>query len=47
VPDLLVEVVSPPHPERDRLVKRSLYERNVVPEYWIVDPAAASIEILR
>jgi Uma2 family endonuclease len=47
VPDLLVEIVSPGHAERDRSVKRRLYERNSVPEYWIVDLEERSIEVLR
>lgn len=47
VPDLLVEIVSPSHPERDRLVKRELYARNAVPVFWIVDPDEQSIELLR
>ncbi|MBI4566033.1 MAG: Uma2 family endonuclease [Planctomycetes bacterium] len=46
VPDLLIEVVSPTGVERDRLVKRDLYARNGVPEYWIVDPTEESVELL-
>ena len=47
VPDLLVEVVSRSHPERDLFVKRDLYARNGVPEYWIVRPDESSVEVLR
>ena len=47
VPDLMIEVVSPGHPERDRLVKRDLYEENGVPEFWLVDPPAGGIEVFR
>lgn len=37
-PDLLVEVLSKSTGARDRGLKRSLYARFKVPEYWIVDP---------
>lgn len=46
-PDLVVEVLSPGDPERDRIVKRDLYERSGVPEFWVADPATRSVEVFR
>jgi len=37
-PDLLVEILSPSSADQNRRLKRSLYERRGVREYWIVDP---------
>jgi len=45
-PDLLVELVSPSSARRDRYVKKELYARFGVKEYWIGDPANSSMEIL-
>ena len=42
VPTWLVEVLSDPH--RDRQLKRQQYERFGVPEYWIIDPDADTVE---
>lgn len=47
VPDLLVEVLSPAHPERDLIVKRRLYAQNGVSEYWIIDPKDRSVQIFK
>lgn len=45
-PDLVVEVLSPSTARNDLNPKRRMYESSGVLEYWIVDPATASIEIL-
>lgn len=44
-PDLVVEVLSPSTATRDRGIKLERYRLYGVPEYWIVDPDAESIEV--
>jgi len=46
-PDLAVEIISPSSQQRDTVKKPALYARFGVREYWLVDPAAKSIEVLR
>jgi len=46
-PALVVEVVSPSTRTRDREVKRRLYERTGVREYWLVDPELNAITVHR
>lgn len=46
-PDLCVEILSAGSARRDLTTKRELYARAGVPEYWIVDPETASVEVLR
>ena len=45
-PNLLIEVLSPSNPEHDLVTKRDLYARGGVPEYWLVTPRTAAIEVL-
>lgn len=45
-PDLIVEIVSPGSRERDRLIKKGLYARYGVSEYWLVDLEKRTIEVL-
>jgi Uma2 family endonuclease len=44
-PDVCVEVLSPSTAATDRGKKMQMFARYRVPHYWIVDPAAESIEI--
>lgn len=44
VPVLAVEILSPTTANRDRGVKRRIYQRAGVAEYWIVDPDARLVE---
>ncbi|MYC22918.1 MAG: Uma2 family endonuclease [Caldilineaceae bacterium SB0662_bin_25] len=44
--DLVMEVVSPDDPVRDKVTKRREYAQSGIPEYWIVDPTDASITVL-
>jgi len=37
-PDLLIEILSPSTAGNDRELKRKVYEKSGVTEYWIVDP---------
>jgi Uma2 family endonuclease len=44
-PDLAIEVISPFSAERDRKIKKWLYERAGVKEYWIVDYIEKTVEV--
>ena len=44
-PDLVIEVLSPGTERRDRREKYALYEQHGVREYWMVNPAAAYVEV--
>ncbi len=45
-PDLIVEVLSPGTAHWDKTVKRDLYARYGVREYWLVSPEAGTLEVL-
>jgi Uma2 family endonuclease len=45
-PDLVVEIVSPSSRRYDRVLKPRWYAGIGVPEYWIVDPEARTVERL-
>jgi Uma2 family endonuclease len=45
-PDLVVEVLSRNTEARDRGRKMTMFARFGVPEYWMVDPAGNTLEVL-
>ncbi len=46
-PDLIVEILSPGTRKKDLAIKRKIYARFGVQEYWIVDPEANRLEVLK
>ena len=47
VPELVVEIGSKGTRRRDETIKRRLYERAGVSEYWFVDPEAEVVRVYR
>lgn len=45
-PDLVVEIISPSTEYRDTVVKKAIYQKNNVAEYWMVNPYMRSITVL-
>lgn len=46
-PDLVVEIASKSTRKRDDTIKRRLYERSGVKEYWVVDPELDRVRVYR
>ena len=46
-PALVIEILSPSTRKRDQEIKRLLYERTGVREYWLVDPELANVTVHR
>jgi Uma2 family endonuclease len=46
-PDLVIEIGSPSTRGRDETIKRRLYERSGVSEYWVVDPELDVVRVYR
>jgi Uma2 family endonuclease len=46
-PDLVVEIISPSTAARDHVIKRVLYDRHGVREYWLVHPIDRVVTIYR
>ncbi len=43
-PTLVVEIISPSSGRKDRLQKRGIYQKNMIPHYWLVDPEQRTLE---
>ena len=46
-PDLVVEILSPSTRSRDKRLKRDVYERTGVAEYWMIDPDHDVVDVYR
>jgi Uma2 family endonuclease len=46
-PNLVVEIGSPATRKKDETVKRRLYERYGVEEYWVIDPELDTVHVYR
>jgi len=46
-PDLVIEILSESSRSYDQVVKRRIYAREGVAEYWVVDPDAERVELYR
>lgn len=46
-PDLVVEVLSPSTAKSDKTIKKEVYAKCGVKEYWLADPSGKSLEVYR
>ena len=46
-PDLVIEILSESTGWKDRELKRDLYQKAKVPEYWLVDPEGQQVTMYR
>jgi Uma2 family endonuclease len=46
-PEVIIEIGSPSTRRRDETIKRSLYQRSGVSEYWVVDPELDVVRVYR
>ena len=46
-PDFIIEILSPSTAQKDHGVKRTLYEKNSVQEYWLIDPENHIVTVYR
>ena len=44
-PDLIIEILSPSTRKNDLSVKKDIYEKYGVKEYWLVDPAGETVDV--
>jgi len=45
-PDLIIEIISPSRISRDKVLKKKLYAKYGVKEYWIIDYRKEEIEVM-
>ena len=46
-PDWIIEITSPSTASKDQMLKRQLYERHGVREYWLVHPVDRTLTVYR
>jgi Uma2 family endonuclease len=46
-PEIVIEIGSPGTRKRDETIKKRLYERSGVSEYWVIDPELDVVRVYR